>query len=93
MAFTTITTSEIATSQPVANSTLTKIKDSLDDLDSRVTALDLYAAEGPIILSVNGNPAFLTIPANGFIKTTINFNLTVTGVFLLIDTAGSAGTT
>lgn len=93
MAFTPITTTEIATGKPLTNDTLTKVKNNLDDLDARVTALDLTVAQPPIIFGVYGNPAFLTIPYTGFEKTTLNFNLTVTGVFILIDTAGSAGTT
>jgi len=93
MAFTTITTGEIASGEPNTNGTWTKVKDNLDDLDSRVTALDLTVALPPIIFRVNGNPSKLVFPFTGFLKTTINFNMKITGVYLLIDTAGSAGST
>ena len=91
MAFTTITTGEIASGEPLKNSTMTKVKDNLDDLDARVTNLDLTIAQPPIILAVNGT--YTNYVVNGILKTTLNFNLTVTGVFLLVDTAGSSGTT
>jgi hypothetical protein len=94
MAFSSINTNEIATGEPVSNTTQTKIKDNFDNLDTRVTSLEgggntIYP---PIILSVNG--AYHSMNgAKGVLKTTCNFNLTVTGVRLLIDKAGSAGTT
>ncbi len=42
---------------------------------------------------MNGNAAKLTTPYTGFIKTTCNFNLTVTGVRIITDVAGSSGST
>lgn len=95
MPFTTITTQEIAVGESVSNATQTKIKENFDNLDSRLTTVEgggntVYP---PIIFRCNGNPALLAIPFTNFLKTTCNFNLTVTGVRILIDTAGSAGST
>lgn len=94
MAFTALNTSEIATGEPVANTTQTKIKDNFDNLDGRVTTLEGGGSTvyPPIILNLNGSYHSMN-GASGVLKTTCNFNLTVTGVRLLIDKAGSAGTT
>lgn len=98
MSFQTITTAEITTGEPVKNTTQTKIKDNFDNLDTRVTSLEgggntVYP---PIVMRVNGyygESGELTIPATGFLKTTMNFNLTLTGVRILIDNAGISGIT
>lgn len=91
MAFTSITTGAIATGEPVTNATLDLVRTNLDDLDSRITNLDLSVANPPIILAVNGT--YTNYVMNGLLKTTLNFNLRVTGVYLLTDIAGSAGST
>ena len=93
MAFTTITTAEIAVGEPTKNTTWTKVKDNFDDLDSRVDALSLDSAQAPIIMRVNGNSGLLTLPYTGFLKTTISFDLTITNIYLYIDQAGGSGTT
>lgn len=98
MAFTPISTSEIATGQPVSNETATKIKGNFDSLDSRMTSLEGGGSTvyPPIIMRVNGTygeSGDLVIPANGILKTTLNFNLLITGVRLIIDNAGISGTT
>lgn len=95
MSFTAITTQEIAVGEPVSNATQTKIKENFDNHESRLLTVEgggntVYP---PIIFRCNGNPALLAIPYTGFLKTTCNFNLTITGVRLIIDTAGSAGST
>jgi len=93
MAFTVITTNEIATGESVKNTTLTKVKDNFDNLDERVTNLEggSNAVYPPLTFSVSGNPAKLNLPYTGFMKTTINFNIIVTGVRILTDVAGSSG--
>lgn len=98
MAFVPITTAEITTGEPVKSSTQTKIKDNFDNIDSRITSLEggSNTVYPPIIMRVNGfygEAGELTIPAVGFLKTTMNFNITITGVRILIDSAGSSGTT
>jgi hypothetical protein len=93
MAFTPITTAEITTGEPVSNNTQTKIKENFDNLDARATALEgggntVYP---PLVFRVNGS--YINYVMNGLLKTTLNFNITVTGVRILIDTAGASGTT
>lgn len=94
MAFTALNTSEIATGEPVSNTTQTKIKENFDNLDGRMTTLEGGGSTvyPPIILTVGGGYQSMN-GAVGIVKTTCNFNLTVIGVRLLIDRAGSAGTT
>lgn len=93
--FVPITTQEIAVGEPVSNATQTKIKENFDNLDGRVTSLEGGSSTTypPIILRVNGNAAKLATPYIGFIKTTFNFNLTITGVRILTDIAGTSGST
>jgi hypothetical protein len=93
MAFTSITSTEIATGKPTTNDTWTTVKDNLDDHESRVIALEGGSAVTypPIILRFNGNMSFLGATTN-LIKTVTNFALTVTGVRVYVDVAGSSGT-
>lgn len=93
-----ITDEEIQTGEPVKSSTASKFKNNINLLQERITE----AEEGgntvypPIILVVGGaygEPGELQIPAIGAVKTTLNFNITVTGVRLIVDQAGESGTT
>lgn len=94
MAFTSLTTDEISVGEAVKNSTLTKIKDDLDDLNTRVTALDLSIAEAPIVFRVSGYYSNLgSNERTAILETTCNYDLTITGVYVICDTAGSSGTT
>lgn len=94
MAFTSINSTEIDTGKPVSNSTQSKIKNNFENLNSRVTSLEGGSSTvyPPLILNMNGDYTSMT-GAKGVLTTTLNFNLTVTGVRLLIDKAGSSGTT
>lgn len=92
MAFTTITTAEIAVGEPVKNSTLVKIKDDLDYLNDSLSDIVAGTVVTPsITLSVNG--VYVNYVTTGLLKTTTNFALTITNVFILIDVAGGSGTT
>lgn len=94
MAFTSLTTGSIATGEPVTNSMLTQIKTNLDDLDTRVTNLDLTVAFQPLMFEVLGNYSWKSVTDSiGILKTTIGFNITITGVFLIIKTPGSSSST
>ncbi len=89
MSFTPITTGEIASGEPVASTTQTKIKENFDDHESRLGVVETASVTFvPIILGVNGVPFVM----DGVLKTTTNFSLTVTGIRILVDQAGSAGT-
>ena len=98
MAFIAITSEEITTGEPVKNSTQVKIKDNFDILNTRITSVEggSNTVYPPLVFRVNGyygEAGELTIPATYYLKTTMNFNLTVTGCRLLIDSAGVSGTT
>ena len=94
MAYVEITSGEITSGEPVTNGTQTKIKDNLIAHESRITSLEGGSAVvyAPIIFRVNGQ--YDTLGAtSGVLKTVANFNLTITGVRIYIDTSGSSGTT
>lgn len=96
MAFTAITTTEIETGKPVAQTTQQKIKDNFDNLDSRITGLETGTNVDypPLIMKVDGYYGSSTsIPITGILKTTMNFNIEITGARIYIDMAGSVGTT
>ena len=98
MSFNPLNTAEIAVGEPVKNTTQTKIKDNLDNLNERIESLEGGSSTTypPIILRVNGTygeHGDLQLPANGILKTTLNFNITITGARLIIDEAGVSGTT
>ncbi len=94
MVFTAITDSEIQTGKPVSSTTQTKVQDNFDNHETRISALEggATAVYAPIILSCYGKYASEWVMDN-IVRTTLNFNLTITGVRLLINKAGSAGTT
>lgn len=89
MPFTSITTTEIASGKPVAATTQTKIKDNFDNHESRIVTIESAgSAFPPIIFRVNGGYCV----KSALIKTTANFSFNITGIRILVDTAGSAGT-
>lgn len=94
MPFSALTTTEIASGKPNASSVFSKLKDNFDNHESRLLVVEAGGAVAypPIIMRVNGFYARMNL-TNGILKTTMNFNLTITGVRLIIDTSGTAGTT
>lgn len=94
MSFNAITTTEVGAGKPTTTTTFTKIKDNFDNHEQRIGALETGGTTTypPIILRVNG---YYAIPGalTNVLKTVCNFDLTITGVRLYIDTAGTAGTT
>lgn len=94
MSYTALTNEECQTGKPTASSTLSKVKDNLADHEDRLNAIEGGAGTTypPLILRVNG-PYSIWGAQTGVIKTTTNFPITVTGIRLLIDTAGTSGTT
>jgi hypothetical protein len=88
--FTALTSTEVASGKPVSATTTQKIKDNFDDHETRIESLEASIINFlPIILGVNGYYAVF----NNVLKTTANSNLTITGVRILINVAGSTGTT
>jgi hypothetical protein len=94
MAYTPITSTEIAVGEPVRSDTQTKIADNFENHESRILGIETGAGTvyPPIILRVNGYYSTLGAYPRAT-TTTCNFNLTITGIRLLIDVAGSSGTT
>lgn len=94
MAFTPIGSTEIESGKPVTTSTQGKIKDNFDDHEERISVIESGTATTypPLIFRVSGNYS-VAGAVDGVLKTTTNFPIQVTGVRLLIDTAGSGGTT
>lgn len=88
MSFDTLTTQEITAAEPVASTMLTKVKNNFDDHEDRIQELEATVTEGlPIIFRVNG----YYFAKNGVLKSTANSSLTIIGVRILVDVAGSAG--
>lgn len=90
MSFVAIASGEIEPGDPVKATTMTKVKDNFDDHETRLLSVEASSsAFPPIILRVNG---VYPVDTN-VLKTTANFSFQITGARLLIDTAGSSGTT
>lgn len=93
MAFTLINTSEIEAGEPTSQELFTKIKDSLDDLNSRAATLESTSNNYlPIEFAVNG-PSDDGLITDGLLITRLTFDITVLGVRLFILNAGTAGDT
>ncbi len=94
MSFIAIAASEVLSGKPVSANTGTKIADNFDDHESRLQSLEGGATTTypPLVFRVNG--IYWTYGAtDGLVKTTTNFPIIFTGVRILIDKAGSSGTT
>lgn len=94
MAYIPITSNEIATGEPVTNSTQTKIKNNFDNHESRLVGVETGTSTiyPPLIFRVNGLYGSIG-SIDGLLKTTPNFNLQISGIRILIDKAGVSGTT
>lgn len=94
MSYTTITTTEIESGKPVRSDTQNKVRDNFEDHEDRLQSLEGGSATTypPLIMRVNGYYGYYAAQ-NSVLKTTTNFPITITGVRILIDQAGSAGTT
>lgn len=94
MSYSAITTTEIATGKPVANTTLTKVKDNFIDHETRILDLEnggavAYPPKEMSVRGYYGDPGIRTNWGKWF----PNFDITITGVRLIIDTAGTSGST
>lgn len=95
MAYVAITSGEIESGKPTTTTFAGKVKDNFADHETRIGGLEAgsnidYQC---IILRVNGRYSHLSTPYTGLLKTTINFNMVVVGARLIIDGAGTSGTT
>lgn len=94
MAYNPILPTEVIPGEPVTSEVLDKVRSNQNEFDSRITSLEgggntVYP---PLVMRIAGN--YKNEPTSSTsLLTTANFNLTVTGVFLTCETAGSSGTT
>lgn len=93
MAFTAITTAQIASGEPTSQDLFQKIKDNFDDLDSRTTVVETANnIFRPIQFDVVG-PYGAEIVVDGLMYDLLRFDITVLNVILFIHDAGASGTT
>lgn len=94
MSYKEINASEIAAGEPTTNTVLTKVKDNLINHETRTTSLEGGSAVvyPPLEFRVNGYYHYQGA-ATGWVTDIAPFNLTITGVRLYIDRAGTAGDT
>jgi hypothetical protein len=96
MSYTAITSAEVTAGEPTTSTLMGKVKDNFSDHETRITSLEAGSGVSypPIIFRVNGRADLVaTATRTGFIMSTCNFGLTITGARLIIQTAGSSGTT
>jgi hypothetical protein len=94
MPFIPISPAEIAVGEPVSNASQTKIRENFDNHEARILGVETGASTvyPPLVFRVNG--FYGTMGAySRVVETTANFDMTITGIRLLIDEAGSSGTT
>lgn len=93
MAFSTITTAQIASGEPTSQDLFQKVKNDFDDHESRLSTLEtssnLFA---PFNFEIVG-PYGSGIAVDGLMHDVIRFNITVLNVLLFIHKAGVSGTT
>lgn len=94
MAYSDLTSTEIGSGKPVSNPLLDKVKENFTNHETRIDALETGTSTvyPPIIMKVNGNYGSYGGVVD-FLKTTLNFNLTITGVRILVEKAGTSGDT
>jgi hypothetical protein len=94
MAYSDLTAQEVETGKPVTATMLDKVKENFSDHENRLQDLEGGVTSSPpcIILRING-PYSDFGAMTGYLETTININIRLTGARLIIATAGSSGTT
>lgn len=89
-----LNSTEISTGEPTTNSMLTKVKDNFDNHEERLLAAETGSSTvyTPIVFGVYGRASDIpTASRTGYIKSTLNFNITVTGIRIIVDKAGVSG--
>lgn len=94
MSYISIGSSEIESGKPVTSTTMGKVKDDLDDHESRLQIIEsgVGTSYPPLTFSIKGSYSINGAVTN-ILKTTTNFSIQITGIRLIIDQAGSSGTT
>lgn len=91
MAFTAITSVQIAAGEPTAQELFTKTKDNFDDHESRITVLEsAILSAAPIRFGVTNYNDFL--PATQVDVERIPYNLQILSARILVIDAGTSGT-
>lgn len=94
MAFSALNTSEIATGEPVKSEVMTKVKENFDDHESRISTLEASVNSfPPISFVVKGMYSKFGSGQTDVLFDRLNFNITLLAARLVIDKAGTAGTT
>ena len=94
MAFTALTTTELATGQPVSTVTQNKIRTNFDDHETRIEFLEAgNTTDFPCITMACLGNYYVYGTRAGVCQVAVNFSLNITGVRLYINGAGSSGTT
>lgn len=94
MAFQAITTQEIATGGPIQNPTLAKIQNDLSLHDSEITTLQASILNPePLTFEMKGGYWTFSLPLTGQAYKRVWANITLSGGFVWIPKAGTAGTT
>jgi len=94
MAYVTIPSTIIEAGDPVTQELFTQVKDNLDDLNTRVLALEAGSAVTYPSLSFDIiGPFEQAVPLLGATYRRIDFNMTVLAGRVSVITAGSSGTT
>lgn len=93
MAFITLTSADLVAGEPTKQEIFTRIKDNLDDLDSRLTVAEsstnLYRPIAFDVIGLYGD----NIVKDGLMFEIVRFDITVLNVLLFIHDAGSTGST
>lgn len=92
MAFVTISSAQVATGQPVTADLMAAIKGDFDDHDLRITSLESSVLNPePLTFQIEGNAApFIAVTGVAYMR--VWGSITLTGGFLWVIDAGSAGT-
>jgi len=95
MGYLEITSTEIMTGKATSTSTASKIRNNFIDHEDRITDIEngMVVDYPPIVMSINGRYDLQGSTHTDLIRTTANFNLTITGVRIVITKAGASGTT
>lgn len=94
MAFTPINSTDVESGKPASTTVLGQVKDNFDDHEDRIVLLESGVGQTfpPLVFRVGG-PYGAYGARTALLKTTTNFAIEIIGVRLLVDVAGTTGTT
>lgn len=92
MVFETITDGEIAVGEPTTRPLFQKVKNSLDDLDDRVSSTEVGASSRPDIEFGIAGLLPEAYAADGVMLTRVSLDIALLACRVLVNVAGSSGT-